>query len=114
MATKKKNNTVETVQENEPNIQFVGRETLSNKEMRELEAPPFVTVSTRRIDLPPGDEQKAGFYLPRRDAVILRRMFPQLWKEPVKLGNGKTSTPPSSSPAPKSGDESVAGKESAA
>lgn len=72
-----------------PNVQFVGRRKLSGGKYEQLEAPAFVNTGQRRIDLPASDEQKAGFYLPPKDARAVRAEYPFWYKAPKVKGKSK-------------------------
>lgn len=69
-----------------PNIQFVGRRKLTNGKFEPLDAPAYLNTGQRRIDLPDGETQKKGFYLPPKDARAVRAEYPTFYKEPKKKG----------------------------
>ncbi len=79
----------------EPNIQYVGKKFVKDKQTGEVtetimmpadEVPTLRINGARRFELPSGEEQLAGFYLPPKDAAFLRKAYPDQFKRPVKKG----------------------------
>lgn len=72
-----------------PNIQFVGRRQVTNKETGKLEwlpieAPERITDGETRIKLPATSEQRSGFYHERAAQIIA--LFPDDYKIPTDKG----------------------------